>query len=178
MRHRQIPNRLQLAAMVSVLLMLVALPALAHNGPPFPIITDKAVGPCVVSLWTHPDIGTGTFYVIVNQQQSHPPCPQNPSFEVGVAPATGRLAEKRYGTWRDAVSNQLQYKTEVAFDQQELWNVHLILHGPQGDADVMATVTPTPPGLGRWDLLFYASPFLLVAVLWVRAMSRRKRRSA
>jgi hypothetical protein len=168
----------QRAAMFVALLILFAAPALAHNGPPFPIITDKKVGPCVVSLWTHPDIGTGTFYVIVNQQQSEAGCPKEPSFEVGVAPVSGRLAEKRYGTWRDAVRNQLQYKTEVAFDQQELWNVHLILHGAQGDSDATATVTPTPPGLGRWDLLFYASPFLLVAVLWVRAMSRRKRRTA
>jgi hypothetical protein len=170
-RHNLV--RLVFRAATLVVFLLPGATALAHNGPPFPIITDKQVGPCVVSLWTHPDIGTGTFFVIAspNQQQS---CPQDTSFQVAVQPATGRLAEKRYNTWRDAVRGQTQYKTEVAFDAQELWNVRLIVNSSRGNGEAMATVTPTPPGLGRWDLLFYASPFLLVAVLWIRAMSRRK----
>jgi len=97
---------------------------------------------------------------------------------VGVAPASGRLPEKRYTTWRDDVRGQVQYKTEVAFDAQELWNVHLIVKSSKEEADAMASVTATPPGLGKWDLLFYSSPFLLIAGLWVRAMSRKRRRSA
>ena len=50
-----------------LLLMVVALCARAnaHIGPPFPIIENQRVGPCVISLWTHPDVGTGTFYVMV-----------------------------------------------------------------------------------------------------------------
>src|SRR5262249_28754984 len=47
-------------------LLVFCLPASAHNGPPFPIITDQRVGPCVVSLWTHPDLGTGTFWIMVD----------------------------------------------------------------------------------------------------------------
>ena len=49
-----------------VVLLVASSPLGAHNGPPFPIISDKRVGPVVVSLWTHPDVGTGLFYVIVN----------------------------------------------------------------------------------------------------------------
>jgi hypothetical protein len=157
-------------------LLLLSLPAQAHNGPPFPIIVDKQVGPCVVSLWTHPDVGTGTFWVMLSPQ---PPqtCPGDLKVEIGVQPATGRLPEKRYNAWRDDVRGQMQYKSEVAFDAQELWNVRLILKSAHGDGEATASVEVTPPGLGRWDLLFYASPFLAVAVLWFRAISRKKRRS-
>jgi len=41
-----------------VMLAMWSLPAHAHNGPPFPIIENQRVGPCVISLWTHPDVGT------------------------------------------------------------------------------------------------------------------------
>jgi hypothetical protein len=40
--------------------------ARAHNGPPFPIVESKRVGPVIISLWTHPDLGRGTFFVIVD----------------------------------------------------------------------------------------------------------------
>ena len=50
----------------ALLLTALSLPVRAHNGPPFPIIVDKRIGPCIVSLWTHPDIGIGTFWVIVD----------------------------------------------------------------------------------------------------------------
>ena len=38
-------------------LVLVACPArlLAHNGPPFPIVSDQVAGPYLVSIWTDPD---------------------------------------------------------------------------------------------------------------------------
>jgi len=157
--------------------LLLSATAFAHNGPPFPIITDKKVGPCTLSLWTHPDVGTGTFFVIMSKE-SEKTCEKDVNIEVGVQPVSGRLAETRYKTWRDAVRGQTQFKTEVQFDRDEMWNVHLILNSPQGSGEAMASVEATPPGLGRWDLLFYASPFLFVAVLWIRAMSRRKRRTA
>ena len=62
------------------MLMFVALTALnvplarAHNGPPFPIIVDQRVGPCIVSLWTHPDVGVGTFFVMVDATPLAWPC--------------------------------------------------------------------------------------------------------
>ena len=49
-----------------LLVLLVPAPAQAHNGPPFPIIENQKVGPCIISLWTHPDVGTGTFFVLVD----------------------------------------------------------------------------------------------------------------
>ncbi|HXM43860.1 MAG TPA: hypothetical protein VN924_21685 [Bryobacteraceae bacterium] len=159
------------------LFVAIASPARAHNGPPFPIVTDRRVGPCVISLWTHPDVGIGTFWVMVDP----PPggaIPKDLKFEIGVQPVSGRLKEKRYAARLDGSSAQVQYYVEVPFDAQELWRVHLLLDSAAGHGESTATVEVTPPGLGRWDLLWYASPFAAVAFLWFRVLVRRKKRNS
>ena len=51
---------------IVALVLFPAAPAKAHNGPPFPIIENHKMAGCTVSLWTHPDIGTGTFFVLLD----------------------------------------------------------------------------------------------------------------
>lgn len=157
------------------LLMALAIPAGAHNGPPFPIIVDRRVGPCILSLWTHPDVGTGTFWVMVNP----PPggtVPKDLKVQVGVAPVSGRLKEKRYTAQLDPMRGQVQYTAAVPFDAQELWRIHVLLDSSAGHGESSATVEVTPPGLGRWDLLLYSSPFAAVAFLWIRALTRKRKK--
>ena len=55
-------NPLNRLCVLLALLLSAALWSEAHNGPPFPMISDHAMGPCTISLWTHPDVGTGTFF--------------------------------------------------------------------------------------------------------------------
>src|ERR1700748_2899657 len=83
--------------------------ARAHNGPPFPIIENRRVGPCVISLWTHPDVGTGTFFVFV-EPIAGGTVPKDLKVQVGVQPESGRLPEVVYTTNRDDSGGQLQYK--------------------------------------------------------------------
>lgn len=157
----------------AVLLSASPTPAGAHNGPPFPIIEGKLVGPCVVALWTHPDVGTGTFFVIVEP----PPggsIPKDLKIEIGVEPVSGRLKEVRYAAQRQDLRGQVQYNTQVNFDADEIWRVHLLLHSAGGEGEAYATVEATPPGLGRWDLLFFASPFFGAGFLWYRAATRKR----
>ena len=159
------------------LLLAITVPAAAHNGPPFPIIVDRRVGPCVISVWTHPDVGIGTFFIMVNA----PPggaIPKDLKIDIGVQPVTGRLPEKRYGGRIQQLRGQLQYNYEVPFDAQEVWRVHVLLESSQGRGETGATVEVTPPGLGSWDLLWYASPFAAVGFLWFRALMRKRRRPA
>ena len=156
-----------------VVLLLTSSPLGAHNGPPFPIITDNRVGPVVVSLWTHPDVGAGLFYVIVDP----PPggaIPPDLKIEIGVRPVTGRLAEVIYPTQLENLRGQIQYRTEAQFDQQELWHVRLIVTSSAGDGEASADVEVTPPGLGRWDLLLFSLPFLGVGFLWFHVMMRKR----
>jgi hypothetical protein len=159
------------------LLLAGACPAAAHNGPPFPIIVDRRVGPCVISLWTHPDVGIGTFWVMVDPPRGGA-VPKDLKFEIGVQPVSGRLPEKRYAARPDNQRGQVQYYVEAPFDAQELWRVHLLVDSSAGHGETTATVEVTPPGLGRWDLLWYASPFAAVAFLWFRALVRKRKRSA
>jgi hypothetical protein len=70
----------------------------------------------------------------------------------------------------------VQYNAQAQFDRQELWRVRLVIQSSQGSGEATAQVLVTPPGFGRWDLLFYLLPFLLVAFLWVLGISRMKRR--
>jgi hypothetical protein len=171
----EIFNRKHLGFTVVILLMLPAT-ARAHNGPPFPIIENQKVGPCVIALWTHPDVGdTGTFIVIVDPRPGDQ-VPGDLKVQIGVQPESGRLAEVVYNLERDETRGQVQYKTLVSFDRDEFWRVRLLLESAQGRGEIFSRVEATPTGFGRWDLLFFLLPFLAVILLFFRGVSRHKKR--
>lgn len=168
-------QRMDRVALALILVVgLSAQPVFAHNGPPFPIISDQKVGPVVISLWTHPDVGTGTFFVLVDPLPGKS-IPNDLKFSIGIAPVSGRLAEVVYPMTLDSNRGQLEYKNEVQFDQDEMWKVRLILTSAEGNDEVMSQVEATPPGYGRWDLLLFALPFLAVGFLWFKMMAKRRR---
>src|ERR1700722_15659391 len=92
--------------------LLLSTPASAHNGPPFPIIENKKVGPCIVALWTHPDVGTGAFYVFVEPLPGST-VPNDLKIEIGVQPLTGRLPEVLYAAERVKSHGPLQYNAQA-----------------------------------------------------------------
>jgi hypothetical protein len=163
------------AGLVVLLLLVLTTPAGAHNGPPFPIIENKKIGPCIVALWTHPDVGTGAFYVFVEPVPGRT-LPDDLRIKIGVQPVTGRLPERFYEAARVKSHGQVQFNAVANFDRQELWRVRLVIQSSQGSGEATAQVEVTPPGFGRWDLLLYLLPFLIVAFLWFHGISRMKRR--
>ncbi len=160
---------------LSVLWLLLSTPANAHNGPPFPIIENRRVGPCVISLWTHPDVGTGAFFIFVEPIPGST-VPKDLKVQIGVQPESGRLPEVVYTANQDDGGGQLQYKALVNFDRDEFWRVRLVLESSQGRGEEFSRVEATPVGFGKWDLLFFLLPFLLIAFLWLRGMSRHRSR--
>jgi hypothetical protein len=160
-------------AVLAVLLML-PLAARAHNGPPFPIIENRKIAGCVIALWTHPDVGTGTFFVLVDPIPGGK-IPDDLKITIGIQPESGRLPEVVYNAERDDTRGQVEYKVSAQFDRDEFWRVRLNLQSAQGGGEALSRVEATPPGYGRWDLLLYLLPFLAVAFLWFRGMSRRRR---
>ncbi len=149
--------------------------ALAHNGPPFPIIENRQVGPVTISVWTNPDVGTGSFFVLVDPQAGGK-IPSDLKVDVAVQPLTRRLPEKSYAAWRENLHGQVEYKTLVPFDAQETWRVRVTVASEDGRGEAVANVEVTPPGLGRWDMLLYLLPFLGVGFLWFKAVMRKRRR--
>ena len=154
----------------ALLVFLFSARTLAHDGPPFPIVVDQQVGPCVISVWTDPDIGEGSFFVITQTP------PNDLTVQVAVQPTSGRLPEATYAAVREDLKDQVQYKTMVKFDVQENWRVRISLHSAQGSGETTAFVEPTPDGLGRWDLLIYLLPFFAIGFIWLRAfLSKRNK---
>jgi hypothetical protein len=163
---------------LTIVLMWAGLcvPASAHIGPPFPIIENQKVGPCVISLWTHPDVGTGTFYVMVDPEPGST-VPADLKVKIGIQPESGRLPEVFYNAERDDARGQIQYKTFADFDRDEFWRVHLILESSQGRGEAFSRVEATPTVLGRFGLIFFLLPFLATAFLWFRGISRSRNRA-
>jgi hypothetical protein len=149
--------------------------AKAHNGPPFPIITDKQIGSVKIAVWTHPDIGTGTFFVLVDPLPGTS-VPNDLKIDLGIQPTNNRLPEVIYPMQRDNGRGEIQYNAQVEFDRQDFFKVRVQVQSSSGSGEVSSQVEATPQGFGRWDLLFYLLPFLLVAALFYRGV-RKKRKS-
>ena len=174
-RARRRASRLKRLSLAALLIIVCTLRASAHDGPPYAILVDKSLGPCTASVWADPDVGTGTFFIILEP----PKCgdlPEDLKVEVGVRPADGRLEEAVYAAERDGVRGRVQYKAEVPFDAQGLWRVRVALGSRSGGGELTSDVEVTPPGLGRWDLLLYLFPFAAVGALWLRAIVARRAR--
>ncbi|HEV2843980.1 MAG TPA: hypothetical protein VG477_03970 [Thermoanaerobaculia bacterium] len=163
--------------LIPLLLASVA-PALAHEGPPFPILVDQRVGPYVVSVWTDPDIGTGTFFVILEPPEGTA-LPAQTTVRVAVEPLDKHHAETIYEAEPQKVRQGARYFTETKFDQGGLWRVRVLLAGSEGGGELTAEVEPTPDGtIGPIALVLYALPFLAVGFLWLKAVLHRKEKAA
>ncbi len=163
---------------VAFFVFCVCVPAWAHIGPPYPIMQNRKVGPFNVEVWSNPDVGTGSFYIIVDPPKgSGLSVPQNMKVQVSVQPESKRLPVATYNTWREKLLDHVEFKTLVPFDKQEMWRVRVLLSSREvtGETDTEVPVTPTL--LGRWNLLLFLLPFLAIAALWLKAMrTTRKRR--
>ncbi|MGH9823489.1 MAG: hypothetical protein ACREDR_09585 [Blastocatellia bacterium] len=138
-------------------------------------MVDKRVGPCVISVWADPNIGPSRFFVIVDA----PPggtIPTDLTVQLGLQPSNGRLPEVVYQMERDNLRGQVQFKTALSFDRREFWHVRVALLSAEGSGDSTVDVEATPVGLGRWDMLLYLSPFLMVGFLWLMAIARKRSR--
>lgn len=169
-------RRLRLPLLVLGLCRLLsASPAAAHYGPPFPILMDQAAGPYVVSVWADPNIGTGTFFVILDAPKGKrmPPITR---VRIGVRPVSGRLPEVLYETEAQRARQGARYYTAVQFDQGGMWHVRCLIDGVEGGGELKTDVEATPAGvLGPLGSLIYLVPFLGVGGLWLKAVLFRRK---
>lgn len=142
----------------------------AHEGPPYAVYVDRAVGPYTVSLWGDPDVGTGTFFVLTDGTAG-----DGTQARLEVWPVAKRLEPAASATIQEPTRRGLRFVGTAAFDAEERWNVRVLLSGPRGTAETTAEIDVTPPDLGRSGLWFFALPFLGVGALWAKALLTRGR---
>ncbi len=170
-------ERIGWQALLTVLFFLMFIPIVyAHEGPPFAIIIDEEVGPYLVSVWTDPDIGIGTFFVIFDPIENDHGVDDIGAVKIGVEPVSGRLDEVVYDFELQSTRSGARYWTEVEFDQGEFWNVRISIEGEGFEKELHSEVEATPDGtIGPIGLLIYALPFVGIAILWFRAIIVRRK---
>lgn len=151
----------------------------AHSGPPYPVVSDQAAGPYVVSVWTDPDAtddGTpgGQFWVVLQTTRGGqlPPSTRASVAVRGIdSPASAQQAVA--APVRGDIANQF---AAVVMDQEGPYAVLVTVTGPLGMAVVKARAEATydlrpAPYMLAWYLL----PFVVAGLLWGRLLVRRRR---
>lgn len=173
--------RCRASAFVGILVLLWTLlpcPLRAHEGPPFPIVVDHEIGSMLVSIWTDPDIGTGTFFVVI-EPGGDAELPGDIRVQVGVRPHSGRLDEALYEAAPQQVRYGARYYAEVEFDRGAWWHVRVIVESRAGSGVITSEVEATPDGaLGPFSLVLFLLPFLAVGYLWLKAALAKRRAAA
>lgn len=167
---------------VIVLLVCLALAALprsgrAHSGPPFPIIVDQRIPGHVISLWTDPDVGEATFFVVAEPDAAAKTAVEIAAVDLWLQPATERLPKVELRGEPMPRRGYVEYTVLPHIDAAELWNVGIVITMRDGTRHTFATeVEATPPGGGPWFLLLYLIPFVLFGGLWAMVFIRRSKR--
>lgn len=138
---------------------------------------NRKVGPFNVEVWSNPDVGTGSFYILIDPPKgSGLSVPADMKVQVSVQPVSGRLPVATYNAWREKLLDHVEFKTLVPFDKQETWHIHIAFSSAMANGAVDTDVAVTPTLLGRWNLLLFLLPFVAIAVLWFKAASVRRTR--
>jgi hypothetical protein len=175
-RHYRIPTGL-LVLLLSPLGGLVR----AHDGPPFPIVSNQVAGPYVVSVWTDPDTtddgsAGGQFWLIIRPSDTAVSLPDATRATVEIWPLdrdgpllTGRTEPTGRDPGRQFVA--------LVMDHEGRFGVRAAIDGPLGAGAVESEVEATYDLRPAPVMLFvYLAPFLLVGLLWARLIWKRARR--
>jgi hypothetical protein len=157
-----------------LMVLCFGIQAVAHNGPPFRVITEQKVGPCIVSVWAHANIGTSPFFVMLKPLPGAQ-LPEDLKIEIAVQPVDKRIPERHYVALPDPKAGASQYTSEVTLDFEGAWRVRVLLESAAGNGEAAAIVGATPHGFGHWDLFLYALPFMALGLLPLGALVRRRR---
>jgi hypothetical protein len=172
----------------TIILLAVALAinhavARAHDGPPFPILSDYTAGPYRLAIWTDPDTTDdgspgGQFWIRVHRAADGTAVPAGTRATVRVTPVerTGSERTAAAEPVRGDVTNQF---AAVVMDHEGRFTVNVTVDGPLGTASANAAVDATYDLRPAPYLLFlYLTPFVIIGILWVRVIARRRRAGA
>jgi hypothetical protein len=153
----------------------------AHDGPPFPIVSEQTAGAYVVSVWTDPDTtddGTagGQFWVLLRPVAPATTLPVQTRARVTIAPVD-RQGDVRVGVATPVNDDPGRQFVALVMDHEGLFSVRAVVEGPLGQVSVESQVAATYDARPAPILLaLYLVPFLLVGALWLRLLRKRGRR--
>ena len=169
------------AALLTLAAAALLVPATlgAHDGPPFPILSDWTSGPYVVSIWTDPDAtddgsAGGQFWIAIGMAGADAHVPPDTRARVAIRPLDrpGRERSSPAEPVSGDVTNQF---AALVMDHEGPYAVRVIVDGPLGTATAEASVEATydlrPPA---YMIAWYLAPFVLVGALWARLLLRRR----
>ena len=161
------------------ILACLAILCTAHEGPPYPIIVDEPTGPVLLSVWTDPDVGTGTYHVYLEPLDGKS-LPEACGVQIAVHPVTNRLPTVSYDAEPFRMnSSRYHFLGEVKFDAAEDWLTRISVRCGNEEGAAERVVAVTPPGQGPvLDFVLYLMPFVAVGFLIVRALVARRRAPA
>ena len=165
-------------AIVAALLLLDRALA-AHDGPPFPIVSDRISGPYSITVWTDPDTtddGTagGQFWVTLEATGSVKTVPAGTIATVSIRPLD-RDGPPREGRSSPVAGDAGRQFVALVMDHEGRFAVRVTVDGPRGRGQVESEVAATydlrpPPGL----VLVYLLPFVAIGALWLKVLLRRR----
>jgi len=150
----------------------------AHEGPPYPIVSDRVAGPYRISIWTDPDTTDdgsprGQFWVRLDATQSGSLSPRTRA-TVAIQALDRPGPERRAVATpvRDDITNQF---AALWMDHEGRFAVRVSVDGPAGgatlDSQVNATYDLRPPA---YLFILYILPFVLTGLLWGRLIVKRR----
>jgi hypothetical protein len=165
-----------------VVFAVCAHPVAAHNGPPYPIVSNQAAGPYRISVWTDPDATddgslAGQFWVLIDQPDSNALAPDLRA-RVSVRPLD-RHGRPEVASATPVDGNRSRLFAALLMDHEGPFAVRVEVESAAGsgavDSEVQATYDLRPP---RAMLAINAVPFVLVGLLWAKRLARRRRAQA
>ncbi len=165
---------------VSVVACFAVAVVQAHNGPPFPIVSNQTAGAYTISVWTDPDStddgsAGGQFWVTVRPTGGAAPLPADTRIGVTLT-ALDRPGQPATVSAEPVATDASQRFAALVMDHEGRFRVRVTIAGPLGAADVEADVDATydtrpPPAM----IALYLVPFVLVGFLWVKLLWKRRR---
>jgi hypothetical protein len=166
-------------ALALAVLVLVQRGLAAHDGPPYPIVSNHISGPYSISVWTDPDTtddGTpgGQFWVTLEAAGDVKAVPAGTIATVSIRPLD-RSGHAREGRSAPLAGDPARQFVALVMDHEGRFAVHVTVDGPSGRGQVEGEVAATydlrpPPGL----VVLYLLPFVAVGALWVKVLVRRR----
>lgn len=165
-------------AIATVVMLVITRGLAAHEGPPYPIESNRVSGPYSITIWTDPDTTDdgrpgGQFWVTLEAARGAIGDGTVVSVSIrpldrGGSPQSANASPVRGDAARQFVA--------LVMDHEGPFAVQVAVDGPAGhgeiDSQVEATYDVRPaPAL----LVVYLLPFVAVGALWAKVLMHRRR---